>query len=507
MIARLVTVALLVTMAVFQAQAADKVPAVPPDVEKAVLAEDWAKIAQLIGEVKPETSSPQRLLLGHAYLALNRNNESFRLFANATPADLAAWELWTKNLVGTHPQHSQAHFYRADALARLDRYEDAIMAFTAAIELNPKNAYALHGRGVLHTQLGKFDEAGKDLAAAQTSNPGIADFYNSRGMLRVAQRQGNLVRLKEQFNKAKDLSNDFALAHHGLGCIALLRGQTGAAEHLEVARNLLDEARVAFASNETGYQMAIVLTSSVTASSVDFKEPGTTIERWIAAPTMARMTEQYRNYQSAEKSIPWTNPFGKLEARARVGIVQTALTLAADKMPVQEMAKMDSKTHSTLVGALQNEKNSIGSNERFASTSENIAALGANALTATVTKEKFVSGLVGLGVKEGLKDLYKPTHAYSTLTTNILDRVQHIAPTGLSRDFSTTPNARSVTQNPNGVAGGIATDRHEVGWDNTPWPFMPIFGLLYAPMVADALQKEISNGAPTAEEKGRGGQQ
>ena len=79
-----------------------------PEIEKAVLAEEWVKVTELIGEVTPETSAVLRLLKAHACLAINRNNESVGLFSVVTAEDINEWLKWCKNIANNSPIDSHS---------------------------------------------------------------------------------------------------------------------------------------------------------------------------------------------------------------------------------------------------------------------------------------------------------------------------------------------------------------------------------------------------------------
>ena len=83
------------------------------NVEQALLAEDWIKVAELLREVDTTSASPVlRLIKGHACLALNRNNASLELFASMLKdTDSQAWQVWTDEFASRHSQHAIASNY------------------------------------------------------------------------------------------------------------------------------------------------------------------------------------------------------------------------------------------------------------------------------------------------------------------------------------------------------------------------------------------------------------
>jgi regulator of sirC expression with transglutaminase-like and TPR domain len=58
---------------------------------------------------------------------------------------------------------------------KLKRPESAIKDYDAFLELIPKDAYSLYGRGVAYLMLGNEDQGNQDIAAAKAIQADIAD--------------------------------------------------------------------------------------------------------------------------------------------------------------------------------------------------------------------------------------------------------------------------------------------------------------------------------------------
>src|SRR5205823_1724826 len=69
-------------------------------------------------------------------------------------------------LLKINPLDGPSHNYRAWALKLQGKREDAIKGFGEAIKLLPDVSYGLSNRGLTYAELGKYDEALKDLTAA-----------------------------------------------------------------------------------------------------------------------------------------------------------------------------------------------------------------------------------------------------------------------------------------------------------------------------------------------------
>ena len=134
------------------------------EVEKAILAEEWSKVADLLDSDDSLTSaSVARLIKGHACLALNRNNESLELFLNASSAeDLERWEEWTLGFAEQNPHNAVVHYLKGDAFARMEQWDSAILAFDKALQIKPDYPLALNARGVALCACGRWDGAEAD---------------------------------------------------------------------------------------------------------------------------------------------------------------------------------------------------------------------------------------------------------------------------------------------------------------------------------------------------------
>jgi len=198
-------------------------------VEAAILQEDWQAVAGLLGsqhQLPPEA----RLILGHAYLALNRNNESLCLFLSVSaPEELKKWRGWMEALAAGHPTSAIAHYLAGDAAARLEQWPAALAEFDRALELHPGAALALNARGVVRAIQGRWNEAVVDLDDATGAKPGLADAYASRGALNIQRSSGARGALGA-FDGALKISPGFLLAINGRAAVRTALHQWDQAE-------------------------------------------------------------------------------------------------------------------------------------------------------------------------------------------------------------------------------------------------------------------------------------
>src|SRR6185503_5193335 len=141
------------------AQVAD--PTVPPEVEKALLGEDWSKVVELLAKVDGSTVSPVlRLIKGHACLALNRNNQAIELFASsANDHDRQEWRTWSQMIAEKYPKQAIALYLKGDAFARSKEWKAADECFEKALYLNPQCYLASNARGVVAHAVGNSLQA------------------------------------------------------------------------------------------------------------------------------------------------------------------------------------------------------------------------------------------------------------------------------------------------------------------------------------------------------------
>jgi tetratricopeptide (TPR) repeat protein len=215
---------------------------VSPTVVKAVLAEDWKQVADLLSDDICNKSPVARLIRGHACLALNRNNESLCLFLRTKAVDdLQQWLLWTGDLAARQPDIPVIHYLRADALARQKQWKQAIEAFDISIQLRPRAPLVLNARAVVHAALAEWDAAREDLVAAAEQDPLLSDLFASRGAY-ILGRATDPQRALEFYVQALKLSPDSILALNGRGCARIvLRQWEDARQDLELAVKLSSE--------------------------------------------------------------------------------------------------------------------------------------------------------------------------------------------------------------------------------------------------------------------------
>lgn len=210
-------------------------PLLAQDVNSRVAREEWEQVAKSLG-AKPDLSVPERFLLGHAWLATNRTNQSLEIFAGTvTPEDLEAWDIWTAQFATDHPSLPVAHYLRGDALARSSKYPEALREFDQGLALSAEHPLLLHARGVAKASMGNLLGAAADLDAAVDSGSTLAATHESYAALWI-NRRTNVANLEKEVKEAIAHNDASILAHYDRWCLNTLTG------HLPDAEKDRDEA-------------------------------------------------------------------------------------------------------------------------------------------------------------------------------------------------------------------------------------------------------------------------
>jgi len=106
----------------------------------------------------------------------------------------------------------QDWFDKGIKLMNQHRYDDAIKAFSTAIELIPRDYQAYNYRGVVQTLKGNFDEAIADYNQAIKIRPRFAEAFNNRGFAKT--QRGDLRSAIEDYARALEINPFFVDAYN-----------------------------------------------------------------------------------------------------------------------------------------------------------------------------------------------------------------------------------------------------------------------------------------------------
>ncbi len=106
-------------------------------------------------------------------------------------------------IIEQNPNDAGAYLQKADMLAQMGDYQNALAMYNVALGLNPSDARAYLNRSVIKMMMGDYEGAAKDLNAAIAANPELAKAYYNRGVANTNMMQLNNA-LKD-FSKAMEL--------------------------------------------------------------------------------------------------------------------------------------------------------------------------------------------------------------------------------------------------------------------------------------------------------------
>ncbi len=187
-----------------------------PRLEQYLAAGDWQALKQSINDGDRAQAGTDRRFAGYVLLMTGD-------YAAATAA-------FSPESAGHHQTAAtldsdtwMGHLLRADRLAQVGQYDEALKAADEAVRLGPDEALAYHVRGVVHALAGEDDRAQSDLSQALRLSPNLADAYAAQGVVLIG--QGKPEDAARAFEQALDISPEFPGAVNGLGVALCQQGR------------------------------------------------------------------------------------------------------------------------------------------------------------------------------------------------------------------------------------------------------------------------------------------
>lgn len=431
---------------------------IEPALEQAILAEDWAGVAELLDSVNAETVSPvDRLLKGHAALALNRNNESSCLFYSIVAADsvgmeenIKEWVSWTQRFATKHPKKAIAHYFEGDARSRSEQWDAALTAFDQALQFEPNHALTLIARGLVYAITERWNEALVDLSRAGSQGDNYAEAYASLGALWLMKKDG-AKGAEEAFNKSLNISPDYATALYGRGSVRSVLGKWEEAEQdlEQVKEIMLSDVDVEagclaeIIANNTAHTLSLLQSrDEIMLAGLQSENPSTEINR--------RITTMARNGHTG---------VGSVDYRALVNIAQRNPEYAPE---IQQKLDVAVRNSPNLAQNLRIAENRVHFQGRMQQAFGSFWK-GVDVSTSTRVEGKMAQ--VSLAF-ERRTNWYKGNRGTAQ---DIINSGQRLA--------NTVNQIRPQAINPS----GFKTEPEEATWDEGDWPFAAVNGLLYKP--------------------------
>ena len=133
----------------------------------------------------------------------------------------AAISLLTEYL-DAYPRDDLAWTILGHAYEESDRLDEAQTAYERALEVNPRQAQAIIGQGILHRRRGEYDQAMAAYESAVEIDPDCADAYSSMAVIALKRNQDDqaLKYAKRAYDLDKStprIAANLAVAYHYVG--------------------------------------------------------------------------------------------------------------------------------------------------------------------------------------------------------------------------------------------------------------------------------------------------
>lgn len=110
---------------------------------------------------------------------------------------------------------SEAYLKKGRIYRRMEKYEEAIEAYTKAIELDPNVSEAYNNRGATYYVMGEYEKAIEDYSQAIKNDPDFSQAYNNRGV--VYYERGEYEKAIKDYIKAIELNPNYSRAYSNKG--------------------------------------------------------------------------------------------------------------------------------------------------------------------------------------------------------------------------------------------------------------------------------------------------
>ena len=127
-----------------------------------------------------------------------------------------------------NPQDFWASFYRGHCAYRLQRYEDAVNAFSICLAIMPASAHCFYNRALARTALGDPEKALLDYDRSLQLDPNLGSAALNRGILHYNRK--NYAAAIADLAPALEKGVDAATVHYNLALVYLAKGERTLAE-------------------------------------------------------------------------------------------------------------------------------------------------------------------------------------------------------------------------------------------------------------------------------------
>ena len=167
-----------------------------------------AKPSPHITPEEMETLSNVKLQRGNFLMMLKQMDQAIAAYSRA---------------IELNPELADAYNGRGAAYGSKREHDRAIEDYTKAIELDPEDAIAYYNRGISYDEKGDVDRTIANYTKAIKLDPELADAYSNRG--NAYREKGELESAIKDFNKAIDLDSKHASAYNNRGIAYYEKGE------------------------------------------------------------------------------------------------------------------------------------------------------------------------------------------------------------------------------------------------------------------------------------------
>ncbi|GEM_PF-5756512 len=199
--------------------------------QKALASQSWeeAVIKAIPNDTNVARDPRVMLLSGHAFYGLGQNNAAAAIFtAISDSVSLSEWEKWTSRLSTKNANSPVARYLYGDALARNEKFDQALKELTQAVKRDEKFCLAFNARGAIYDIQGNLDSAFVNFEHVKKTCPNFADVYANIGV-NYLQRSIFEAAMKH-FTNAIKLDPTHALAYNGRACYHAIIGKIDTAK-------------------------------------------------------------------------------------------------------------------------------------------------------------------------------------------------------------------------------------------------------------------------------------
>lgn len=147
--------------------------------------------------------------------------------------DLPGAEESLKAAMKLEPANSQNYLLLTNlgtVQRRLNKKQDALISYTAALSLHPKSITVLENRASLYTELNEIEKAINDYNVLLIQEPGEPEALYCRGLLYIQQK--NFLEAEADFEKILDANEKSVRARLGYAILERMRGNYNESERI-----------------------------------------------------------------------------------------------------------------------------------------------------------------------------------------------------------------------------------------------------------------------------------